>query len=161
MELVYPPHSMRGPSWKVHSVEISEVKMWKLEGYVRIAFDGDTDLWEKCHPFLDGFEDAVNDNLSNVYEMAKVKSLFCYSINYLGKPIGFFVVVEGTMLYSFGINKEYRTKEIVSTWFSMVKELLGSFIVYLYKDNKRAIEFFKKSGMVVFLEEESNVALKI
>ncbi len=52
------------------------------------------------------------------------------------------------MLFSFGLKKEYRTKENKEAFLSIIDILLpnGQIVVSLYKKNTRAVNFFLNNG---------------
>lgn len=148
------------PEWKKNGVGVSKIELYKLQKYCRIAFEGDADLWEKYHQGDKNFEDTVINNIRSVIEISQQKAVFCYSISFKNEIIGFFVLVEDILLYSFGINKNYRTREITTTWLNMVKDLMPSdFIVCLRSENTRAINFFVRNDFEIFSQDDQDVTL--
>lgn len=50
-------------------------------------------------------------------------------------------------LWTFGIHKDYRHKDVLISWLQKVEELLGlPYFTALHNCNTRAIEFFLKNG---------------
>jgi hypothetical protein len=94
-----------------------------------------------------------------IRDASKVKKLSYYKAVYKQIPIGY-VVLFNDCLYSFGINKKYRKKEILIDWWSSVRSLMGkNFFTALYKNNERAINFLVKQGMVATEYEDGSVLL--
>lgn len=128
-------------------ISVIPILLSDLKPYMETAFDGDNELWEKYHNADDNFEDTVKNNIVNIEKMSSSKMTKCYKVEYRGKAIGFSVIVDDGLLYSFGINKYYRNKEIVLKWLSLIKEIANDFIVILCNENTRAIKFFERNGM--------------
>lgn len=138
-------------------ITLKKIDIAEIEKYVAIGFEGDNELVEKYHFSEKTLPETVDKNVSNINEMNKLYPLECYSVEVEGNPIGF-TVLGKSLLYSFGINKNYRAKEILIEWVEEIKRRLEVFIVCLYAENTRAINFFEKNGMQV-VERNNNVTL--
>ena len=121
---------------------------------ILISFDGDNDIYTFYDPMV---------KVSTIYEIKKdiVTKLICYGnemeyyiIYYNKKIIGYFACLQN-MLISFGLNTKYRTKKILSDFFTAIINKAGKEICcYLYSINTRAINWLKKNGMQI--EKEFN-----
>ena len=85
--------------------------------------------------------------------------LIYYKVIFNNSSIGY-VAVSDKMLYSFAINKKYRTKVIFNQWWQVVNDLFkDSFYAMLYPNNTRAIQFLEKFGMKIFSADNGVVTL--
>jgi hypothetical protein len=125
----------------------------ELKRYVEIAYKGDEDLLSKYHVAEYTLDEAVEETLRMIYSTSlEVESngdkMYNFYVSFDNKPIGYLSVFKNN-LYSFGINIEYRTKEILSDFWNEIKEVLGNnFMSVLYPNNTRAIGYLQKCGMV-------------
>ena len=134
---------------------LKEVGINDLERLVRVGFEGDEGLL-KNQQFDTPMEETIRRNIENVIEAnGKVKLKFFEVVN-VDKVIGFTIVDIGeSMLYSFGISAKERTKEVVIMWFIELKKVFnGFFYTTLHNNNKRAIEFLKRNGMIIFEQDD-------
>lgn len=145
-------------------VEIQTIPSGSLGAAIHFAFKGDWQLIHKLH--------LVNGDLNDC-----VKSTFRQidSVSHGGTPLQFwgiyllqgdeknligFTVTGPKMLFSFGINIQFRTKEIVMNWWQCVLTLLGNeFVTWLFKKNTRAIDFVTRNGMEVSEDNGDYVTL--
>jgi hypothetical protein len=142
-----------------NSITVRKIPLSEIQKFCEIAFVGDNAFVEKYHFQDKTIEDLVMNNVINIYELTKQMPVKCYSIYWESKPIGFTVVAKG-LLYSFGIKKEYRTKQITLTWLDWVKGLLAyDFVVCLFPENTRAINFFTRNGLTIGKTTKENVTL--
>ena len=139
-------------------ISFKEIPFKDLLKYVAIAFDGDNELVEKYHFADKNLHDTIVNNVDNIKQMKAQYPLKFYSVNVFNNPIGFTVGNEN-LLYSFGINKEFRTKEIVLGWWEEVRRMTDDFVCCLYPENTRAINFFIRNGMEIFEQNNNNVTL--
>jgi len=138
---------------------ISEIERCDLLEYVSIALKEDLELIAKYHFQDDTTEDMILSNLKNIEELAQTKEVKCFGIYLDDTPVGFTVVAEN-LLYSFGINVYCRQAPIVLEWFKWVKHYFNeNFLVVLYRENTRAINFFLRNGMVEFSDDGKVVYL--
>jgi len=94
-----------------------------------------------------------------ILQMAAEKKLNCYKVIYCKKSIGYFVNFEN-YLFSFGISKKFRKKEVLVDWWrSVVKSLEKNFMCILYPHQTAAIGFLKRNGMVVLEVDTENNAI--
>lgn len=142
-------------------MELIEISIDELNNYINIAFNGDTDLFSKYHIKGGTQEDCVFDTHSTIVEASDLFDTTCYKVLLRDEPIGFTVVSKKLrLLYSFGINKEYRKKEILELWFENVVNILGVFNCYLWNINSRGITHLLKQGMTQVDSQPEYVQLK-
>lgn len=128
-----------------------------------MAFYMDSDLIHKYHILENcSFEDCVLDTFKNIKECVEKTDCECFQILYDEELIGFFAISRAySFLYSFGVNVNYRTSQILEMWFGYVSVLLGSeFTCSLWAKNSRAIDFLKKQGMRLYESTDSIVVYK-
>lgn len=139
-------------------VYIIKISKFDLSKFIKIAYEEDSELLEKYHVDKYDLMGAVSSTLSMIYKVVEWEDLEMdyYKVMYNETPIGYICTYPNN-LYSFGINKNYRTKDILTDWWSKVKGIMGEkFITMLYPNNTRAINFLKKQGMVEVEELENN-----
>lgn len=140
------------------SIDIEKISKFTLPELIRIAYEGDEDLLNKFHVDKFDINGAVASTLWMIEQTdeREYEEMDHYKVSLDGTPIGY-VSLFPNFLYSFGININYRTKEILTEWWAKVKEIFGGkFITMLYPNNERAIEFCKKQGMVEVPDIEDN-----
>lgn len=131
-------------------IELKKISKFDLAKAIRIAYEGDTDLLEKYHVDKFSLDGAVASTLNMIYQTVEWEDLEMeyYNVMFDGDVIGYICTYPNN-LYSFGINKSYRKKEVLLGWWDAVKSIFnGKFITMLYPNNTRAINFLKKRGMV-------------
>lgn len=138
----------------VTSKKISKTQLPKL---IELSYLGDDDMLEQYHSGQKiDFFNAIIKELDYIHQASKKFDLSYYKLIYKQKPIGYFVTFDG-FLYSFGIGKKNRSKEVLANWFSQVKRALGSqFISMLYSYNTRAIKHLERQGMTIIDEDIDN-----
>jgi len=134
----------------------------KIFHAIEIGFHNDMDLFEKYH-YLNT-QDAKTCSLhtfNSILEFCDTYAGEFYEVLQGDIVIGFTVISKPyNILYSFGINIEYRNIDNLATWFELVSFLLQeNFTCLLYAKNKRAIEFLVKNGMYIFDQDEDLVSL--
>ena len=128
-------------------IEFKIITLESLPKYVRIAFKGDASLHEYHITGSKDLDECVQDTMDKINETSTLFELLLLSVIFEGEIIGF-TILGGGLLYSFGINKEYRTKEILIQWIQEIKDLLDNdFKCMLWNKNNRAIKFLEKQGM--------------
>lgn len=138
--------------YKVNSkIELEEIRFEELEPLVSFAFGNDPDLLSKYQQLDGDFLTMVKRNVNNMAESDCILNLTYFKVKNEDKIIGFTVVDFGkNILYSFGINVQFRTKEIVTSWIENVKSMLMGLVrCALWNKNKRAIDFLLKNGFEV------------
>lgn len=145
----------------VNEISIQKIPIGDIENYVGIAFDVDEELVEKYHNADKTLGEAIAGNVKNINELAENVDLRCYAVYWGENIIGFFVMAyHNSMLYSFGINKKYRVKNILIDWVGYIKEMASEYLVCpLNAENERAINFFLKNGFRVLERNENIVTL--
>jgi hypothetical protein len=137
-------------------VTIKKISKTELPKLIEMSYEDDFELFDKYHVIQTDFFGAVVSQLQMIHEMAEEFDLNYYKVIFQKKPIGYFVTFD-KFLYSFCINKRYRTKDNLIGWFKGVKKALGAeFQTMLYKNNTRAIDHLVKQGMKIVDENEEN-----
>ena len=140
---------------------INDANLYKA---IAISFEEDEELLKHYHVVeTQVFEDCVNDTYDKIIEATQTLPLEWYIIKTDDhKTIGFCVLSRAyNFLYSFGINKQYRNSNTLSTWFVGITEILqNNFVCGLWAKNKRAIDFLCKNGMKIFKEKDNIIQLK-
>lgn len=141
-------------------VELKTIPTGSLGVHIHEAFKGDWQLINTYHLVNGSLIDCVKSTFTEIDKFSSGPDKVEYYGIYLdGKTIGFTVVGENFLL-SFGINIQYRTKEIVMQWWNMVCMMLNkAFVTWLFKKNTRAIDFCKRNGMEVIEDFPEYVTL--
>lgn len=139
--------------------DICRIELAELQEYVSIAFKEDADLITKYHFQDSTMNDLIFNTVKNIEELAQTKEVKCYGMFLEQTPIGFTVIAE-KLLYSFGINVYCRNKEVKAVWVNWIKRVFdNNFVVCLYRENTRAINFFLKNGLEEFSDDGKVVYL--
>jgi hypothetical protein len=124
--------------------------------HIKIGFENDEELFSKYH-ILNGSEDECITNTYERIQDLKNETHCFYEIVYKDKAIGF-CCFEDNLLYSFGINVNYRRREILVAWLEHIEKLfVGKYSIYMttfYQKNTRAKDFFLKNGFYAMPYEE-------
>jgi len=113
------------------------------------AFVGDDDVCNHCDPDA---EDKTPDGISlDVYGKLMDWEDVCFGtfkkVKVEGKEAGF-VYCFDDILVSFGVNKAYRNKDFLSSFFADIVETMGGdFVTFMWERNTRAIKWLEKNGM--------------
>lgn len=131
---------------------VKNINIDELKDYVYNAFIDDEELIE----YFDKNANVktTNEAIESVCE--KIKSQYSdsafFGVEINGIKEGYFVFREN-LLISFGMNKKYRNKEVLSEFWEEIKKHLGnSFQAALYSYNTRAISFLEKCGMKILYD---------
>ena len=131
----------------VQPIDINDLRV-----YVDAAFDGDDDILfyydkkEKVKTISEACENVVN-KVENQYDDSQIRGL---KIN--GSKVGYFVYTND-LLVSFGVNKHYRNKAILTDMWEIIKKEMGdTFQCLLYSYNVRAVDWLKRCGMDILFE---------
>lgn len=146
-------------------VNLILIPMTELKPLITMAFQGDDELLRNLTPIKnDMLENCVNriyGTISGIFsdKVYSESENKVFKVELDGEAIGYIVVAINdeipNELFSFGININYRSKEIVLQWLKEVKWILGKFFwIALYKQNERAINFFERNGFTK--QEEEN-----
>lgn len=134
-------------------IELVPITKEAIKNCIEIAFNGDVELLESLHISPGTLEHCVDHTFSLIIANDKIckGDVKYYAVSKDENIVGYSVVIVNPKytneLYSFGININYRTKEIVQQWLGLIEELLGlPFYIILWSKNKRALDFFKKNG---------------
>lgn len=147
-------------------IQLLPINREKLKELISFSFEGDNDLLDKYHISPGSLDHCVNHTYTFV---DKNKDFYGGDMHLASVVtaefgiIGYTVVIinekSPNELYSFGIKKEFRTKEVLAGWLSAVQKEIGiPYYIILWDVNTRAIEFFRKNGFIV---EERNELLRL
>jgi len=129
-------------------VTVEFIQSEELHDFVDITLRGDTEI-------VNLFDKAANvktnlDCIENVcYKVKKYHPLAkCRGVYFDNKPVGYYVFEEDALV-SFGLSPDYRNDENTTKLFECIKNEMGNdFTCFLYSNNKRAIKWLQKQGMV-------------
>lgn len=135
-------------------IEFIKVDIFELRFLVRFGFGGDLDLLSKYQQLDTDFEEMINRNMEHIDQWPD--KLEYLRVDYDGKTIGFSVIdIHKAVLFSFGININYRKEDILKEWMIELKKVFnGVFYCCLWSKNKRAVEFLQKNGMKITKQED-------
>lgn len=119
---------------------MEQIELSQLLPYIKTAFHRDYELPD--YHIADC--DFAEHTYAEICKTAQILPLTYYKVGEYG-----FTVTSPGLLYSFGINVNYRTKEILEQWFLELRELLITFEVCLHNKNTRAINHLLKQGMKI------------
>lgn len=140
-------------------VKIDKISKFKLLELIEKSYQGDNDLFNKYHVVKGDAQSLAVETMGMIERASQDLDLTYFKVILNKEPIGYFVISK-QLLYSFAINKKYRTKEVLVNWWKYVKMVLGkAFTTILYSNNTRAINFLKKNGMEVFKTDGNLVTL--
>lgn len=141
-----------------NKIQVSLVPIDKadMEHFVSLAFEGDDKLLEQYHVSPGTLEHCVQHTMGFIEE----------NVNHYKEDIKFFAVIVGEAevgytiiienenlpneLYSFGINKKYRSEEVKTEWLKKLTDIFKTpYYIVLWSKNSRAINFFERNGFVV------------
>lgn len=134
---------------------IEKIDKSEVRRLVEISYKDDFIGFEKYHTEPFTFEQAVDKTV----EMLEKEDLEYFSVS-TDREIGY-LATHGQILFSFAIEKKSRTKNILLPWWEGIRILMeATFVVPLYGNNKRAINFLLKRGMKI-LEQKDNLIILI
>lgn len=141
-------------------VNLVRIDACELPELIRFTYTDDLQgllKYYKLPKEVNSIEEAVDCTLGMINSL----ELDHYKIMFGETVIGYSSICENC-LYSFAINKWYRSDLIKQRWFEKVKELLGSkFMVVLYSENIRAIRYLESQGMELVLGVDENMVTLI
>jgi hypothetical protein len=141
-------------------VRTKQIPLNELPPLIRLSYEGDNELWETQHaiPF-DNIDDAVGLTCHMIEQMAVEKDLSAYKIIWQKKDVGYFVVFD-QFLFSFGVNINFRKKDLLIGWWGWVKKYLkNNVLCILYPHQNRALGFLQKNGMKIIDIDKANNAV--
>lgn len=137
-------------------IDLVEIMIFELKGFIECSYEDDEELLTKYHIDTFTFEEAVDETMSMIAIAGIGINMRYFGVIKDVEKIGYLCVFENN-LYSFAINIEYRTKDVLSDFWDAIIDILGtSFITMLYPNNTRAINWLKKCGMVTVEGVEDN-----
>jgi len=123
-----------------------------MQPFVEAAFLLDTELLN----YYDKGEKITSTQQACDNVMLKLNTNYADQ-NYVGVydkgvPVGYFAYMLGVLI-SFGLNKNYRNSIYLKEFWKMIKGAIGTdFTCILYSYNTRGLEWLKKCGMEVQLD---------
>lgn len=121
---------------------------------IKYAFEGDDDIFKYCDPecadyTLDELALSIEVKIIEYEVFGKVFGSVTFDrVVVDNRTVGYIFSCQD-LLISFGINKQYRTKENLQKVFEQIKSNFdGEFATYMWDRNTRAINWLKKCGMV-------------
>ena len=139
------------------SIKLEPIAFEDLYPFVSLAFEGDIDLLRGYHISPGSLEHCVGNTMFVIeknYEHFGPNIEF-YAVTVDGIAVGFTVVIRSSEssydeLLSFGINIRHRKPNVVIGWLEEVKKKMGGgFYIVLWSKNTRAIDFFRRNGLIV------------
>lgn len=137
-------------------VSLMPVARQDISDLVAMAFGGDDGLLTKYHISPGSLMHCVENTLGLINENADFyqQDIKFFGVNIGDNRIGYTIVIKNEThpneLYSFSIQKQYRTPEIKKQWLDEIAKLLGRpYFVSLWSKNTRAINFFQNNGFVI------------
>ncbi len=125
----------------------NRINVNELKAAIKTGFSDDPKLIENYHIISPAsLDECVQHTFDTVITAPGGEY---YEILKDGSIIGFMIILRepGKLLWSFGINIQYRKMKILKEWLRLVKEVFGNdiYMVTLYPRNMRAIMFFIKN----------------
>lgn len=137
-------------------VTFEQITLDELKGAIKIAYEYDTDLFNKYHIIKGTFQECVDSTMALIVQATEFFPMEYYRVLWNNIEIGY-VCKHAAMLYSYGIGIAYRRKSILKQWWMALEKLMdGSFGTALYENNKRAMRFLERNGMQL-LEKNDNI----
>jgi hypothetical protein len=133
-----------------------------LYSCIYMAFLDDHELIDKYHIINGDIEECVNDTYNKILIESKSSELKWYGVNDDNDDLMGFLVVSLSygVLYSFGLNINYR-KEHAKEFFDKIKDLLNNnFGCGLWTKNTRTIKYLIRNGMQIVRKEKDITILK-
>ena len=146
-------------------IEFKIISIEELENLIYLSYENDTDLIKKFHSInIDNeehsFKECVEQTYNRILDASKSVDSDIFKVLYNGEEIGYMVIF-GSVLYSFAIFPSFRKKDILNLWWEEVKELFGGeFGALIYNNNIRCLIFLLKNDMKIVAEENNILLLK-
>ena len=155
-------------------VVFEQISLRDLKPLISFAFYDDPDLLTKysllkTDTHTPTLEESVEQNYQTISEAFNLpiynygEDVRIYDVRLIGDngstSIGFTVTLENEepphILFSFGININYRDRKTNAKWLEQVKAHLGKIVcVTLHNNNTRAINYLVKNGFTPTVQEE-------
>jgi hypothetical protein len=146
-------------------IEFKIISTDELKDLIYLSYENDADLVKRFHSInLDNeehsFEECVELTYNRIIESKESVNSDIFKVLYNGEEIGYMVIF-GSVLYSFAIFPSFRKKEILISWWEEVKKLFGrEFGTLIYNNNIRCLIFLLKNDMKIVAEENNILLLK-
>src|SRR5882672_8611321 len=106
-------------------IKLVKISIDELKQYVTIAYENDSDLFDKYHIGKFNLEQCVESTMAMIKEMCLYKEVNHYAVMYKNKSIGYVDIFEN-YLYSYGIAIAFRKKKILVEWWDEVRKTIGT-----------------------------------
>lgn len=137
-------------------MKLTQVDFESLKEYIEIAYEEDEKLLSQYHIQECSFEEAVDMTCKMIEYTAHGLDMKYFGVMIGENKIGYLCTLPNN-LYSFGVNINFRTKDILKVFGGLIVEKLGdSFICMLFPNNWRAINWLEKCGMKIVPDVEEN-----
>ena len=152
-------------------IKLTTIPIDQLKDIIAYSFEGDNDLLNTYHispgtlshcvSHTFGFIEKNKDFYGSDWHCYRIDCIDCVEGD--GAAIGYTVTITNAELpnelYSFGIRKEFRKKEILQKWLAEVEKTIGiPYYLVVWTKNTRAVEFFIKNG---FYQQDHNELTKL
>lgn len=124
----------------------------QLKEAIKVAFSEDAKIVDFYDPHkkIEEVDDIVTDISKKICEFksgAKAEEVEIKGIYEKGNLIGYYVF-KPSLLISFSLNIQYRTRPFLNAFWGLIKRDMNSrFNCFLWSKNVRAIKFLQKRGM--------------
>lgn len=127
----------------------------KLRNNILKITNGDKEFYEAAGQPWDMFF-HIYDNI-----VAGTKQRTFYNVYVNNQPIAYLCISKQTKEIFFYVSIPFRKREVLTDMFAFVRRKIGNeFYTGTKKTNTRFVEFAKKNGWCVFMEDEKNVIFK-
>jgi hypothetical protein len=146
-------------------IEFKIISIEELKDLIYLSYENDAELVKRFHSInIDNeehsLEECVDTTYNRIIEAGEEVEHDIFKVLYNGEDIGYMVIF-GSVLYSFAIFPSFRKKDILNLWWEEVKELFGGeFGTLIYNNNIRCLIFLLKNDMKIVAEENNILLLK-
>lgn len=129
----------------------------QLPQAITFSYEGDTYGLATYYGTPCTVDEAVQLTMVSIIFFECDYALSYFNILCDGEFIGY-MITSGTLLYSFCITKKYRSRKILTDWWSRVVDFIGTDMTcILPSSNIRAINFVKRRGMKIVDQKPAEI----
>lgn len=132
----------------------------ELKECITKAFSSDKKLIEKYHIRGESLNDCINDTYNKILDESQNTTLDWFGVFDDEEEVIGYVVISRPydVLYSFGLNINYRENYSDMFFDDIVQLFDGNFRCGLWNKNTRAIEYLKRCGMdIISVDSEKTI----